>query len=135
MIRKNIVESRSRNLTKISLQINNRINFQDNLMIEAIDNKPKTHKKNTKSDIGSLGTNFPMVFKTNGSNTQTKDKQKSRIGMNSEIINTMNTEDLKSLADLRKTFNQQALNDKLNTPHGAGLIKRIKLKKYNDSKN
>lgn len=104
-------------------------------MIEAIDNKAKTHKKNTKSDIGSLGTNFPMVFKTNGSNTKTNDKQKSRIGMNSEIINTMNTEDLKSLADLRKTFNQQALNDKLNTPHGAGLIKRIKLKKYNDSKN
>ena len=135
MIRKNIVESRSRNFTKINLQINNRMNFQDNFMIDALDNKPKTHKKNTKSDIGSLNTNFPMVFKTNGSNIKNNDKQKSRIAINSEIINTLNSEDLKSLADLRKTFNQQALNDKLGTPHGAGLIKRIKLKKYNDSKN
>ena len=59
-----------------------------------------------------------MVFKTNGSNTKPEHKQKSRVGMNSEIINTMNTEDLKSLAEPGGIENKKLVEEKTSVPNG-----------------
>lgn len=121
MIRKNIPESRGRNLTKINL------NYPDRMVINVVENKARTHKKNTKSENNHL--QFALKSSNHSSVNNNRDS-KSRIDKNSDILRTVNYDELQSLQDIKKNINLHAKADKFGNSHA--LMKKIKLKKYND---
>lgn len=117
MIRRNIADSRGRNLTKLNL--NSYPERMINNLVEST--KAKTRKSNLNPKADTNG--FSYVFKSNnnvvpGTNT---DKSRSYLQTkDTEVLQTMNYEDLKSLQDIRTNIQLHSFNEKnpINTSQG-----------------